>query len=144
MLIDVKGFLNSFKEGDREIVSVYKDRLKLLLEENKLYSTLKNRYDELIAITATQSKEIERLLAREQELLDINEVQHEKLTNAEATLFNQEKSMKTLDKKLGAALDKAKDRDTLKNKLELSNGLIEYGRQQKMIDSLTEPVIIDI
>jgi len=137
MLIDVKGFLNSFKEGDREIVTVYKDRLKLLLEENKLYSTLKNRYDELIAITATQSKEIERLLAREQELLDINEVQHEKLSN-------QEKSMKTLDKKLGAALDKAKDRDTLKDKLDLSNGLLEYRKQQQAIDSLTEPVIVDI
>jgi len=137
MLIDVKGFLNSFKEGDREIVSVYKDRLKLLLEENKLSSNLKNRYDELSSIVRTQSKEIERLLEREQELLDINNTQHEKLAN-------QEKSMKTLDKKLGAALDKAKDRDTLKAKLELSNGLLEYRKQQQAIDSLTEPVIVDI
>ncbi|MGE3592606.1 MAG: hypothetical protein AB7G52_08950 [Arcobacter sp.] len=147
-MVSKNDFMKMFGFGSDDTVKVSAvklqavlDKLTKLEEDNEKLKLSNIEYKEVVN---TQSNEIKRLLEREEYLLDVNDKQHEEIIRYHNESKKLENSLHEVNRRLDKALHKAKDRDVLRDRLDVATVLYEYRKNQNMLDRLTSDIVVDI
>lgn len=147
-MVSKNDFMKMFGFGSNDTVKVpavklqaVLDKLTKLEEDNEKLILVNSEY---IEVVSTQSNEIKRLLEREEYLLDVNDKQHEEIIRYHNESKKLENSLHEVNRRLDKALHRAKDRDILKDRLNVTTALYEYRKNQNMLDKLTSDIVVDI
>ena len=117
--LELQALLQEVKDKD-EMIEMLSDSNKKLLEEKE-----------------TMEVKLNKALDHNDELYDTVMRQSSKITELRQV-------MESTNERLSKALHKAKDAEQLKDKLSVANALMEYRRNQNMIDRLTDPLHVEL
>lgn len=127
--------------GFKDTITVNALELQALLQEVK-------DKDEMIEMLSDSNKKLleekESMEVRLNKALDHNDELYDTVIKQSSKITELRQIMESTNDRLSKALHKAKDAGQLKDKLGVANALMEYRRNQNMIDRLTDPLYVEL
>lgn len=127
--------------GFKDTITVNALELQALLQEVK-------DKDEMIEMLSDSNKKLleekESMEVRLNKALDHNDELYDTVIKQSSKITELRQIMESTNDRLSKALHKAKDAEQLKDKLGVANALMEYRRNQNMIDRLTDPLHVEL
>jgi chromosome segregation ATPase len=127
--------------GFKDTITVNALELQALLQEVK-------DKDEMIEMLSDSNKKLleekESMEVRLNKALDHNDELYDTVIKQSSKITELRQIMESTNERLSKALYKAKDAEQLKDKLGVANALMEYRRNQNMIDRLTDPLHVEL
>lgn len=134
-------FLKLEDLGFKDTITVNALELQALLQEVK-------DKDEMIEMLSDSNKKLleekESMEVRLNKALDHNDELYDTVIKQSSKITELRQIMESTNDRLSKALHKAKDAEQLKDKLGVANALMEYRRNQNMIDRLTDPLHVEL
>jgi len=127
--------------GFKDTITVNALELQALLQEVK-------DKDEMIEMLSDSNKKLleekESMKVKLNKALDHNDELYDTVIKQSSKITELRQIMESTNDRLSKALHKAKDAEQLKDKLGVANALMEYRRNQNMIDRLTDPLHVEL
>lgn len=146
--MDINGFLNMFGLGKRDTVTVNALDLQKFIKESKdkdlLIEELSNSNNILLSKVEELEKELYVKDNKHEKCLDHNDELYNTVIKQHTEIKELRSILENTNTRLSKALHKAKDAEKLKDQLVTANALMEYRKNQNMIDKLSEPLKIDL
>ena len=146
--MDKQDFLNMFGFKTGDTVKIKAVELQMFIQEStakdETITELNTMNEELSNTNTYLVEENEQLKLKLEKALDHNDDLYSTSMRNHNRLREMENIIDDTNKRLSKALHKAKDADSLKDKLMLSNALNEYRRNQQNIDRLIDTIEVSL